>query len=536
MNRKSLVLLSFSLFTLAVLLIGCKKKISKIANTGWNPNIAVPIGEATFEMSDLIVNIDSTFEVNSLGEISINYEENLDSVLASDFFTLDDYTENFDLTPPGLVPVPIFPNGEEFTNSTTISTSYSAPAGTEINTLNFNSGNLVLTLTSTFQHDATFSVTLPDLIKNGSPITRTINLNYLGSPTTTQSISIDLTDVAADFTAGGTLANSIRASIDATITSTGTPGNPIVGNEELHLDLSLNNLEYKNITGYFGQEVLTSATDSLLLKIFQSANNQGSLSFSNPTLTFNIENSFGVPININLGTFYSIDSITGQSHSLVISPSAINVNTPANMGQSASTSIVMNKNNTTNIDKIFNVNPRYLAYNLSATTNPAGNTGNLNFIESTSMMKIRANLHLPFEGSASGISASDTLEYSLDNDIDLLESVMLRLDVNNGFPVSFNAQITFVDENYNTVFTLFDTPTRVINGALVNNATGKVTSSVQKVTDVKLSSEKVNLLRQVKHIIVNGIVSTTDPQNTNVKLYDSYNIAIKLGIQVTLKN
>ena len=79
------------------------------------------------------------------------------------------------------------------------------------------------------------------------------------------------------------------------------------------MSLGLSNLEYENLTGYFGQDPLTSASDSLLLKIFQNANSEGNIMFSNQSLTFDIENSFGVPIDINFGNIESIDSITGES-------------------------------------------------------------------------------------------------------------------------------------------------------------------------------------------------------------------------------
>jgi hypothetical protein len=537
MNKNKSLILSFFLLIILTILVGCRKKINKVTTSGWNPSVAIPVGEANFVISDLLVNIDSGIIVSPLGEMSIEFEENLDSVLATDFISLDDYSETFDLTPSGLVAAPIFPNGSTISNSANVSTSYSAPSGVLINTLNFSGGTLNLLVTSTFQHDAVLNVTINDLFDlASSPVVRTINLVYSGGGTTTESVSIDLSGYSADFTAGGTLTNSLRASIDATITGTGTPGNPIVGNETIDLSLGLSNLEYENLTGYFGQDPLTSASDSILLKVFQNATSEGDIMFSNPSLTFDIDNSFGVPIDINFGNFESIDSISGESTSLVLSTPSLAINAPLSMGETVNTQLTLNNQNTTNIESILGVNPKYFKYDISAIPNPNGNTGQLNFIESTSKMVVKAKLNLPFEGKAYGLSAKDTLDYSLEGtDISSIKSLLFRFNVDNGFPISFNAQATFVDENYNPIFTLFDTPKSIVSGANIDSD-GKVSSSVNNITNVSLSSSKIDLLSQVKHIIIDGEVNTTDYQNSTVKFYDSYKVSLKLGFILEVKN
>ena len=160
MNKNKSLTLSFFLLIILTILVGCRKKINKVTTSGWNPSVAIPVGEANFVISDLLVNIDSGIIVSPLGEMSIEFEENLDSVLATDFISLDDYSETFDLTPSGLVAAPIFPNGSTISNSANVSTSYSAPSGVLINTLNFSGGTLNLLVTSTFKHDAVLNVTI----------------------------------------------------------------------------------------------------------------------------------------------------------------------------------------------------------------------------------------------------------------------------------------------------------------------------------------------------------------------------------------
>jgi hypothetical protein len=528
-------MIKFRLILIATLIFtSCKKNIDKISISSWNPNIALPIGEASFAISDLLVNLDSGIVVNDLGEMSISFEENLDTIFAKDFITLDDYTEVYDITPSNLTPTGSFAIGNTLTSSFLNQvTSYTAPNGVILNDLSLESGVLELNLSSTFQHDATLTVKVTDLKKNNSSVVEVINLSYNGNLPLEGTRQVDLTNAIADFTAGGNYTNALRLDIDATITGT---GNPIVGNETVSFSFALKNLEYKKITGFFGQESLTSATDTLLIKLFQNAESLGDLSFSNPSLKFKIENSFGIPINLNFDNLKSIDSTSGQSTNMIMNNSSIDISSPSSEGQTSLTEILINRTNTTNMGTLINVKPRYLVYDINAMTNPLGNVGPLNFIESTSKLIVSAELDLPFEGKAFGLQLKDTMDYSFDGEIEQVESVMLRFAIDNGFPIGLTAQLTFVDENYNPIFTLFENPKSVIKGAPVNNSTGKVLNSISDIVDVTLSNDKIKLLKNVHYIIVNGEVGTTDYENnTNVKFYDSYKIGLKLGIQVKIK-
>lgn len=524
---------SGSLFSIlsVVLLLSCNKPdLNKLSGVQWNPNLAAPIGYADFGINDLFSSIDSSMVISSIGEMSLVYEDQLDTILAQSVVQLDDYSEVFDMIPSDFTTAATISFNGVMTNSTTNNSDYTTNNGIELHTLNFESGSLQLNLTTTIQHDVTLVVTILDLESNGTPIQRTLNVAYTGSVPQSASSTVNLSDVTADFTAGGTAVNRLRISVDATITGT---GQPIIGNESLNLTMNLTDLEFKNITGYFGQQVLTSVSDSILMKIFNTPS-PGNLTFTNPTLTFTIDNSFGIPVEINFSNFASVNTETGQTTTLSGFPPILNVNTPTGFGQSVSTSKVFNTANTTNLSSIIDAVPKYLQYSISATSNPAGNVAPLNFIESTSRMIVRAALELPLEGYASNISASDTMDFTYDGEVDNIESLMFRLYAKNGFPVLFNGQAVFTDENYVPVFSLFSSPQEIVSAALVDNS-GVVSSPTSKTTDVTIDNSKIQLLGNVKHIIISGLAGTTEPEGTIVKFYDSYRIAIKLGMQVKMK-
>ncbi len=536
--NKRMKLMTTIILLFVSLIYGCKKHdLHKISGVAFDQNLATSIGYGEFGVHDILKSVGTGLNIDkNTGDISLIYHKDIDTIYAKDFITLSDVNQSFNIAPPNLTKID---NLYETlpTSSTTQNFIYTAKNETELHDLNFQSGNLVVTASSTIQHDITLVLSFPDLKLAGKEVTKTITMHYLNSLPYTSSATINLSDVLADFTAGNTAKNTLRIKIDATITGT---GNPITGNENLDLAINLTNLKFKNITGYFGQQSLASFVDTMLLKVFDSPS-AGNLSFTNPKLTFVIDNSFGIPMDVNFKNFSTINTITSQKSPITISKPILSVNIPPK-GSTAQTTFVMNNGSTNNtISNLIDANPKNLIYNISATTNPEGYKGpyapkapNLNYIESTSKMIIKVDIDLPFEGYASGMTVKDTLDFSYKNDVNFIKSAMFRLKVDNGLPLSFKGQALFVDEHYNTVFTLFDKPIELISAAPVDGS-GVVSSTASKSNDATISNANVLLMGKVKHVIITGVAETTQPQSTVVKLRDSYKIGFKLSMQVQLK-
>ena len=539
MDRKwNFKTIALSSIVLGALIFGCKKHdLTKVAGITFDQNLAVPIGYGEFGVHDLLKSIDNTIQVNpSDGGMSLVYHKQLDTIYAKDVVKLDDFSQNFSIVPANLSGNTTGSFNGTINNSSTQNFTYTTQNGTELHDLNFQSGNLAINVSSTIEHNITLVITFPDLKLNGSVVTKTISMIYPNSVPHTGSGTIDLTNVLADFTANNTATNTLRINIDATITGT---GQPITGNENLDLTMNLTNLEFKNITGYFGQQTLASFADSMLLKVFNNPI-QGSLSFTNPKLTFTVENSFGIPITVNFNNLSTVNTVSIQTTQITFNNPVQTVNIPANMGDPAvSTSFELSNATTNNtMTNLVDAAPKYLKYDISATSNPNGNPGplNLNFIESTSKMIVKTDIELPFEGYASGMEVKDTLKFDqISNSPDQIESVLFRLKVDNGFPLTFNGQAEFVDVNYNHLFNLFDSPTDIISAAPVNSTTHIVNGTTTKSTDVIISASKIALLDKVRFIILKGEAETTKPLNTVVKLLDGYKIGLKLSVQVQLK-
>lgn len=529
---KNSYLLYSILFLLA--LSSCKKfEDVKIAKTAWNPNVAVPIGYASFGVYDILASQDSTDLIiidPVSGEIALNYSSQVASFDASQVAQLGNISQNFTLNLTDLnIPVSVGFNGNANAIRTEILT-LAAPNGEEIHTVFFKNGLLDLHFETTLRHNLNVTLTFLDITQNGSPITQNFAMNFSGTTPQTQDIQVNLAEALADFTNNGSSVNETRIQIQVSVLGT---GQPVAGNEDFTLSLNSSNLAYHNITGYIGQQTVANLSDSVLLRVFETAVD-GTFELTNPKVTFTIDNSFGFPLDLNLNNLSTININTGQTLPLLSYPQTININAPTVIGQSEVSTFVLDKNNTQNISSIISPTPKYFYYEIDGQSNPNGQTANLNFVDENSICTIKTEVEMPLEGFAYGFKISDTIEFTqFDNsNVDLIDFIMFRLIVDNGFPVRLGTQITAIDENGVALFSLFDQPQDIVTPAPVD-AAGKVTQSTRKITDMTLTDAQIALLSQAKKLIVYGEASTTNSDiNEIVKFYDTYKIDIKLALQV----
>lgn len=523
-----------------IILTGCKKpNLNKVAGGTWNPNFAAPIGYADFDVHDLLAakDVNDVITFDSLtGEMALSYRGEIASISAQSVLQLNNYTEQVSLLPTdlGVITTPSYSGNQVSSNNTSI--NFPVNNGAQLNQVTLESGNLNISVNTSYKHNFTLNFTFLDISINGATANKTISLNYTGNVPQNVSSTLDLANAICDFTANGTATNSLRVSVDATIQGT---GQSIIGNENFDLSFQLDNLKFANATGYFGQPNLIAGSDSVLLKIFSNATS-GIFSLINPKLNFTIENSFGIPITMDITNLKSINTQNGNTVNL-INPnlSNLSINTPAVMGNTAITNIAeLNNGNTTNMDQLVTQTPKYLSYTINAQANPLGNTPPLNFITKNSKLVVKADLKLPLEGYAYDFKLNDTLPFKFNQNLDIIESVLIRLNATNGFPIDFIAKASFVDSNLVEQFYILGdnttNGTTIIQGAPVDN-TGKVTSKTNKITDINLNKTQISKLKNVSKIIIYAEAATTNAPNQDVTIFDYYKLSLKLGIQTVLK-
>jgi hypothetical protein len=531
--RKTKIVIALALFITVAFLFGCKKlELDKIAGGSWNPNFAVPVAFGEFDVYDILARVDSNEVVvidPVIGNISLMYSGDLFEFSASDLFTLEDFSvgETFSAGDLNLATSPSF-SGSVSANTQT-SLNIPTSNNVEIHQVQFTSGGLTIEVATNIRHQVNAVISLPDFIKNGNPVQRSISINGAGTTgTVTSQENINLTNATLDMGSAGN--NEFNVQVEATVTGSGAP---ISGNEFLQITIIANNMNFASVVGYFGQTSL-NIQDSILLRIFDNVN-QGVFQFNDPKFRLDISNSFGVPAQIDINELKTIVVQTGAELLLTGYPNNIAINSPSVQGEVANTIVQFDNTNTSNIETIVSPTPRYLYYDGAIQINPMGPSGPLNFILNSSTLSAKGEVELPLDGFAYGFEVRDTVPFSTGTDFSQTEAitfVMFRLITNNGFPVDVQTQIRFMDENFNTIFTAFDTPEDVILSGVLNSD-GRVIDFTEKTTDIILTQEQIALLPNVEHIELVAFGETKNgPNEERVVFFDDYKLKMKLGLQV----
>src|SRR5690554_870511 len=370
--------LAFFMCLSIFLLASCKKlEFDKIAKGAWNPNLAVPLAYSNFGVYDILALKDSTDLVvvdPSTGALALVYKGEVFSVGAQTLLNIQNVNQSKNLNSADLNTTPAAAFNGTFT-STNIETLDFNAGSAEVHQMSVKSGILTLNLSTNLEHDITCVITFPDMKINGSPVTTTVSLNYTGSLPNTSIGTVNLTGALADLTLGNTTFDKMNAVISTTITGT---GQPIVGTENMNVNFSLDDIEFKNAVGYFGQNNLGIVEDTVLLKLFENST-AGYFELVNPKVSFLAENSFGFPIKMNFTDLKTINVSNGNEYPLTGFPSVFNIERANVMGQIASSSFELNTANTANFSSIVSSTPKYFVFSANAQSNPDGNISPLNF-------------------------------------------------------------------------------------------------------------------------------------------------------------
>ncbi|MFZ1379495.1 MAG: hypothetical protein WAS56_07490, partial [Saprospiraceae bacterium] len=107
------------------------------------------------------------------------------------------------------------------------------------------------------------------------------------------------------------------------------------------------------------------------------------------------------------------------------------------------------------------------------------------------------------------------------NNIENIQSAILYLIADNGFPLESSIELTALDEAGNPTFKLLDGSQKISAGVLESN--GKVNLKKRSKLSIPLDKNQIDLLIKTKKI---KIVSTFDtkPDMNSIKIYDSYKI------------
>ena len=186
--------------------------------------------------------------------------------------------------------------------------------------------------------------------------------------------------------------------------------------------------------------------------------------------------------------------------------------------------------------------PQKLIYEVTGTANPTG-TPATNWIRSNSHIRLEMEALLPLHGSASDFSFSDTSEvdiFPLDDDIEEIVSLTLRLVLDNGFPINGYAQVYFLDTTGTVILdSIFaDARTQVLtSGEVANEVVDQTNGRTRTLTDIVIDREKLEKLESngFGNVVSRAWLETSQMGAITVKILQNYSMNIFLGLDVEAK-
>lgn len=478
------------------------------------PSYVIAAVKGDVNLGDIVEPNDTVF-FDDLGLMKIVFSE--DSII--NYGVSDFYSSFADGTFTELFPVPP-------TTDVVLDTLLDlAPGdGIKIKEMSVITGKVDYTISSTCTYNTNLTIQFPTIDDGGTPLTESIPLNAL------QDLSgqIDIAGVVADFT-GDAEQPYNRLPMIFTITPSGTisdtPGN-------VNVEVLLSEPEYDYIVGYFGQqselsdsETLETGLEDLTGKI------SGDFELSNPIITVNYSNSFGIPLRVNIN---AAGRKPGENDvSLDRAPEDLLYPGSVTGQRDVEGSFVINKTNS-EIVSLVSMLPEEIIFSGSATSNPDGESSTDNIIFGDSRFMADIEVEVPMEFSINNLQLKDTVDnFFLAEDgeeslLDMLSDLELRMHIDNGFPLGGSITLELFDSIAGTPLSSISTDT-FFDPAEVD-ANGRVTTSTEKSTVIEMTEAFIDDASVADKIIITFTLFTSGNGSQVVKLYSDYSINFNAGV------
>jgi hypothetical protein len=410
--------------------------------------------------------------------------------------------------------------------------SFDPGSNVEIESLKILTGSIGYTLISSNSDiSGTFTLTLPKATKNGTPITEIVAID--GKINQTRSIILDNTtvdlssDIAQPF-------NKIPVNYSMAVNFTNKYINFDM-NDSMFFSVNMLNPNFDYVKGYFGQLSKQIDPDNLDtgLEDFMS-NISGQFHISNPSITVNDSNSFGIPIEVTLNVAGKRNTQTvnlGLSPFIISSPASLAV-------RDVSSSFTINNANSA-IASLVSLPPYQITFSGSAKMNPAGPTGGRNnYVFSDSRFVGSIEVNVPLQFWINNIQFSDTLDNFLKPDNNSgnnsgfkpedMDSLIVNLVAENGFPMGVSVRMVLYDSVKKVMIKTINASNLILPAPI--DATGKASGITKSETKINFNKAFFDAINSANKIILFFTLNTSENGTKDVKIYSDYTISFNASV------
>ena len=397
----------------------------------------------------------------------------------------------------------------------------------ELRELMLSTANFDYEFTSSLATDLELNLNFPGSDKNGNEVDTTITITA-GANT---SGSINLNNTTLDLTQDPAQ-NHSRLPIAVSATLLGSTNMVTVDSSDaLNMTFEMTNLQFGHIKGFFGSQQITIDPGTVDLAIDFLDHFEGSISFAEPSISMDVTNSIGLPIEIVLdfasysdGTAYALN---GPNYVLPY---------PTTLGNTATGTLSYDNTNSSIVD-VFTLPKDSIVYGGEVNVNHDTATfGTDNFVTNTSSISGDLLMEMPFYFTAAGLVFQDTLATNQDNANRLpegatIEYAKLLLQSTTTLPLDANVQIKFYDAGWNEV--MMKDLGLIKSGT--PDATGIIATANVLDGELVLDATEALTLLNAKHVVAEATMDTYNAGNDPVKLRTDAILKLDLGVQLQVK-
>ena len=496
-----------------------------------SPEIALPIGSISYTISDLIDDINSeTLEVQEGDDffLSLVYQDTNVYADQENFLSIDDVTNQTGFQPLDSDIPPVLP-AQVITEDSDFDFALPAEDGKEIDSVYFRGGTLNLMVTSDFDFPVDYTFTLTDVrtINDDQPLVFSGSLDG-ANPEGSHTRDMGGTKVVSVPTAGD---NLFFVNLEVTLFVPENTG--VSANDGFTIDLLFDDPATEAAFGGFGMDLIDVYSSQVDVSSLNELGN-GGIEFFNPILRLEIENEFGIELDLFLDDIKAItdDGEIPLEGSVTDNPQFVDSPDYEQIGQSVQTDIVIDNTNS-NLADLFSSLPNQLAFDVTAQSNPAAGDNIRNFLFDTDSVTIRSIAEIPFELKMDGFQREES--FSSPGGLDEADYIDLLLTVTNEIPINGTLGISFRDKDGNELFLL--SGVELINSPTIGSD-GRTTEAVVTNSQINLVDEALDAFLEADDIVVIiGIDSFEKDSDRFVRFYSDYELKMEVAIvgQITIE-
>jgi hypothetical protein len=528
-NLKSLSCVIISL--LGLLTFSCNiggLDFDNIEKPTFKPEVVAPVGEVTYTIKELIQKInDPSIEISEANDLllSIIYRDTSIYNTLEELIKIDEVSQQKVLEPGIIITNTPVDVSEVFLQ--TLSFEYSDYGFEQIDSVMYASGNLEITVNSQIPANVALEIKLIDFVDQVTRDTIVFNssLSYNGSLPVSQVFSQDLSGYRTKLRT-----SSAKNLFDIVFTGAINlkAGQSVNTADFILISVSTGNTVFSGVAGYFGEDDIIIHDQIIDIEFFNDIEPFG-LELSNPQIILNFENSFGVPIGVNLEGITATNingDIRQLSGAIIENMQPIKAPSISEYGKKINSAIVIS-NEISNLRELFSLTPSRLTIPISAKTNFKNEDKEPNFYTQDSQLKTILEVNLPLDVKLGGYS--QLFDFSLDNiNLDDADSIKLRVTTINELPFNGSFDLFLLDADSTVIYQI---PENLILISPEVGANRRTVEPAKSVDDVVLNTDGIAAMNKAtKVVFILTIDSYKADDDRFVRIFSDYELTIKLGV------